>query len=226
MNFDGNFLEIGRVDPEPLRELVTAISDDEWHSDPFRQKRYEVHRDTQTVPLVFDPDFRHSHPTRLPRLQQFEPALRAILGLVADHFEESEFGRSLIEQFGLGYFVRATLVRLVAGGSIAAHTDNNFSLVHSHRVHVPIVTDPDVLFTVGSETRNLEAGHVYEINNRRMHSVANNSDTNRVHLILDFVLPGEQCCCGRKLHPTRLCSPQACRDTDHLQVACTCYPEH
>lgn len=225
MNFDGNFRQIGTVDPAPLRQLVAGIGDDEWHSDPFRQKRYEVHRDTQMVPLVFDPDFRHSHPTRLPRLADFEPALRPILELVADHFEESGAGRALIEQFGLGYFVRATLVRLVAGGSIAPHTDNNFSLVHSHRVHVPIETNAMVRFTVGAETKHLEAGGVYEINNRRMHSVANDGDVDRVHLILDFVLPGEQCCCGRKLHPTTLCSPQACRDTDHLQVACTCYPE-
>ena len=224
MNFDGNFLEIGKIDPEPLRELVTTISDEEWNSDPFRQKRYEVHRDTQSVPLVFDPDFRHSHPTRLPRLQDFEQALIPALGLVADHYEESDIGHALIEEFGLGYFVRATLVRLVAGGSIAPHTDNNFSLVHSHRVHVPIETNPGVEFTVGEETRSLAAGHVYEINNRRMHAVANTGDVDRVHLILDFVLPGEQCCCGRKLHPTTLCSPQACRDTDHLQIACTCYP--
>jgi quercetin dioxygenase-like cupin family protein len=225
MNFAGNFVRIGDVDPAQLREPALQVSEDDWNTDVFRQRRYEVHRDTQTVGLVFDLDFRHSHPTRLPMLQKFEPALRPVLKMVADHFEQSEKGRKLTEQFGLGYFIRATLVRLKGGGSIAPHTDNNFSLVHSHRVHVPITTNKEVSFTVGNETINMQPGDVIEINNRRMHSVSNGGDGDRIHLILDFVVPGERCCCGAKRHPDLLCSPQACRDTDHLQIPCTCFPE-
>ena len=130
-----------------------------------------------------------------------------------------------MEQYGLGYFVRATLVRLNAGGSISQHQDNNFSLTHSHRVHVPVITNDDVTFTVGSESINMRPGEVIEINNRRLHSVENNGSEHRVHLILDYVLPGEACCCGSKLHPQTLCSPQACMETDHLRIPCTCYPE-
>jgi hypothetical protein len=225
MNFAGNFSKIGEVDTEQLVTIAGQITDEEWEADLFRQSRYEVHRDTKTVGLVFDPDYRHSHPTRLPMLQRFEPALRPVLQMVAEHFEESEKGSELVDQFGLGYFIRASIVRLRAGGTIAPHTDNNFSLVHSHRMHLPLLTNDRVLFTVGSETINLRAGEVYEINNRRKHSVENSGDTDRVHLILDFVLPGEQCCCGERRHPDRLCSPLACRETDHLQIPCRCFPE-
>ena len=56
MNFAGNFLTIGDVDPVELRELALQISEDDWNTDVFRQRRYEVHRDTQTVGLVFDLD--------------------------------------------------------------------------------------------------------------------------------------------------------------------------
>ncbi|MGI9237155.1 MAG: aspartyl/asparaginyl beta-hydroxylase domain-containing protein [Woeseiaceae bacterium] len=225
MNFAGNFVTIGEVDPGQLHELVLQISEDDWNSDVFRQRRYETHRDTQTVGLVFDPDFRHSHPTRLPMLQKFEPALRPVLKMLADHFEQSENGRKLTEQFGLGYFIRATLVRLKAGGLITPHTDNNFSLVHSHRLHVPIISNEKVSFTVGDETITMRSGDVIEINNRRTHSVNNGGSEDRIHLILDFVIPGEKCCCGAKRHPDLLCSPQACRETDHLEIPCTCFPE-
>jgi len=225
MNFAGNFIEIGRVDTSDLRSAALDLSDAEWNEDIFRQKRYEVHRDTRTVGLVFDPDFRHSHPTRMPMLQRFAPALQPVLEMVAEHYEGSERGQELIKEYGLGYFIRATLVKLRAGGSIDEHTDNNFSLVHSHRVHLPILTNDQVLFTVGSQTINMEEGALYEINNRRKHSVANRGDTDRIHLIMDFVLPGEQCCCGSLWHPHTLCSPQACRPTDQKQIPCFCYPE-
>lgn len=225
MNFEGNFRKIGDVDIARLAKLVEDFSEQDWDAASYRQQRYEVHRDTRTIGLVFDEDFRHSHPTRLPALQKFEEPLRPTLGLIADFYEGSEQGQRLVREFGYGYFVRATLVRLRAGGSINPHTDNNFSLVHSHRVHVPLVSNEKVLFTVGKESRVLLSGEVVEINNRRMHSVANDGATDRVHLILDFVVPGEMCCCGRLRHADTLCSPVACRPTDHLEIPCECYPE-
>ncbi len=88
------------------------------------------------------------------------------------------------------------------------------------------MTNDQVLFTVGSQTINMEEGTLYEINNRRKHSVTNRGATDRVHLIVDFVLPGEKCCCGARWHPHTLCSPQACQATDQLQIPCQCFPEN
>ena len=225
MNFAANFSHIGSVDTAELKELVVDLTEEQWDSFSVRQKRYEVHRNTQTIGLVYDPDFRHSHPTRLPTLRIFESALRPALAKAAENYEETAGGQQLIQKYGLGYFVRATLVMLKAGCGIAAHQDLNFSLTHSHRVHLPIITNDDVQFTVGSETINLREGELFEINNRRMHSVDNKGSADRVHLILDFVLPGEQCCCGMKHHPDTLCSPQACLETDRQRIPCTCHPE-
>ena len=225
MNFPGNFFHIGDLDVTELKDLVLNLTEEQWESFALRQKRYEVHQHTQTIGLVYDPDFRHSHPTRLPTLQMFEAELRPALWMTADHFEESRTGQQLIGENGPGYFIRATLVRLKAGCSIAAHQDKNFSLTHSHRIHLPIITNDKVLFIVGNETINMREGQLFEINNRRMHSVHNNGADDRVHLILDFVMPGEQCCCGVKHHPQTRCSPQACLETVRLEVPCNCYPE-
>jgi hypothetical protein len=223
MNFAGNFIHIGTLEIAALKQRVLELPEQQWRREAFRQQRYEVHRDTQTVPLVFDPDFRHTHPTRLPVLQEFEPLIRPALKMAADHFDDSPKGRELFEEHGMGYFVRASLVRLQSGGAITEHTDNNFSLVHSHRVHLPIITNAEVGFTVGDEVINMKEGELWEINNRRLHSVKNAGAEVRVHLILDYVIPGEKCCCGEKLHPLTACNPQACEKTDHLKIECVCF---
>lgn len=225
MNFRGNFDTIGTVDISAVENRLQQLQEQHWSADEFRQKRYEVHRDTQSIALVFDVDFRHTHPTRLPTLQLFEQDLGPILAMIADHYENSSNGQQLTRKYGQGYFVRTSLVNLIPGGVIAPHKDNNFSLSHSHRVHVPVTTNDHVEFTVGNETIVMRPGDIIEINNRREHSVSNKGKDHRVHLILDFVLPGEKCCCGIKHHPHTMCSPSACRETDHFRVACTCFTE-
>lgn len=225
MNFPGNFIHIGEIDIDELQTLVRGLSEEQWQSFSIRQTRYEVHKHTHTIGLVYDPDFRHSHPTRLPALQLFETALRPVLWMIADHFEQSETGQRLVQENGLGYFIRVSLVRLKAGCEIASHRDMNFSLTHSHRVHLPLISNEDVLFTVGDETIHMPEGHVFEINNRREHFVQNKGSEDRVHLILDFVLRGEKCCCGHRHHPDTRCSPQACLDTVRGHTPCNCYPQ-
>ena len=225
MNFPGNFIHIGDIDTSELKALLIDLSAEQWQAFSIRQKRYEAHKHTETIGLVYDPDFRHTHPTRLPALQVFEAALRPALWMIADHFEQTESGQRLVRENGLGYFVRASLVRLKAGCGISAHRDMNFSLTHSHRVHLPVITNTGVSFTVGSETIHMPEGALFEVNNRRSHSVQNDGGDDRVHLILDFVLRGEMCCCGEKLHPDTRCSPQACLETVRGKVPCNCYPE-
>jgi quercetin dioxygenase-like cupin family protein len=226
MNFDGSFRRIGSANIEPIKALVGAIEEEEWDQENVRQQRYEVHKDTQTIPLVHDYDFRHTNPTRHPALERFGPIIRPILAITADFYDSSEKGRALTARHGIGYFVRANLVRLAPGGTIDEHCDGNFSLTHSHRVHVPIVTNDRVLFKVGQETLSIPEGEIYEINNRRPHSVHNAGDSARVHLILDYVLKGEKCCCGEKHHPDQPCTPDACMDTVRGRIPCTCYPEN
>lgn len=225
MNFSGNFLHIGDLDIADLRERVLNLTDEQWTAFSIRQQRYEVHQHTQTIGLVYDPDFRHTHPTRLPTLEQFEEDLLPTLWMTADYFEKTDEGSRLVAENGAGYFIRASLVRLKAGAGIAEHRDMNYSLTHSHRLHLPIVSNEDVLFKVGGETLHLREGQLFEINNRRLHSVHNGGSEDRVHLILDFVLRGERCCCGAKHHPQTRCSPQACQDTVLLKTPCTCHPE-
>lgn len=221
MNFQGNFKKIGHADISMLRDLVQQLTPQHWSGDTTRLDGYESHRDTQTIGLVYDFDFRHRNPTKLPPLKLFGPAIQNLLATITHHYETS----TLVGRMGNGYFIRANLVQLRSGGEITPHQDKNFSLAHSHRVHIPVVTNDKVHFLIGNETINMQEGEIIEINNRRVHSVRNDGKDGRVHLILDWVTPDESCCCSTKIHPGEPCSPEACAETDRMKIPCVCFPE-
>lgn len=225
MNFDGNFRRIGSANTEPVKALVEVIDAEQWDSDTLRQRWHETSRDVRTIALVHDDDFRHTQPTRHPMLKVFEAVIRPVLAVTADYYDSSTLGRALTEKNGAGYFVRANLVCVSPGGVIPERRDDGFSLTHAHCVHVPIVTSDAVSFAVGSETLNIPTGEIYEINNRRAYALRNDGDVAAVHLALDYVLKGEMCCCGSKLHPNEPCSPEACAATDRGEIPCACLPE-
>ncbi len=225
MNFQGNFRDIGTFDVSELVALVNQLPQSEWDKQNVRQKRYEVHKDTQFIGIVYDEDFRHQNGTRHEMLDTFGKALNPLFAKVAQYYESApdimgKFGRPV-----QGYFIRVSLAKLRAGGEINEHKDMNFSLAHSHRIHIPLITNPDVKFNIAYESRNLKVGEVVEINNRRVHSVKNDGDEDRVHIIMDWVFPWEPCCCSDKTHPDQPCTPQNCLMTDRLKIPCECHPE-
>lgn len=224
MNFNGDFNKIGELDITSLRKAVEAITDEEWGADAWRQKEFDTHADTETIQLVFDADFRHSNPTYLPKYDELKSLVEPVTQLIARHFNKSLSARRLQKKHGKGYLVRMILVRLKPGGVIPPHGDEGHSLLHGHRIHVPIISQGKALFTVGDTTKALLEGEVWEINNKRTHSVHNTGDTPRIHLICDWAIPGERCCCGKKLRPQGVCSPEACHSTDFGPEECNCYP--
>lgn len=88
----------------------------------------------------------------------------------------------------LGYknycFPRAMFAKLPAGGEISIHCDGNASH-YIHKIHVPLVTNKKAIFNVGRQARHLPSGEVIEVNNKRMHSVRNDGDQDRVHFIFE-----------------------------------------
>lgn len=225
MNFKGDFISLGRYDIAALRRQVLELTEQDWAANDIRQQRFPVHRDTQSVQLIFDEDFRHTDPTYRPAFYRFEQALAPLLSHIALRFRPTG-ARALLKRNKTkgqrGYFVRVLLARLKPGGQIPEHRDRNFSLTHSHRVHVPLLTNDEVRFSVGSSTRTLAEGEIWEINNRRLHSVVNGGRDPRIHLIVDWAKPGERCCCGQRYRPREACSPAACEETDFAVFPCAC----
>ena len=224
MNFKGDFTKLGTLDVASLKDAVATISDEEWAESSWREKQFATHVNTQTIQLVFDQDFRHSNPTYLPKYEELKLLLEPLTSLIARHYNKSLTAKRLQKKHGKGYLIRMILARLAPHGIIPPHGDQGYSLLHAHRIHMPIISQGDALFTVGDTTKQLIEGEVWEINNKRTHSVTNFCDSPRVHLISDWVIPGERCCCGKTLRPQGVCSPEECQATDYAFGECECDP--
>jgi hypothetical protein len=78
------------------------------------------------------------------------------------------------------------LMRLTPGSVIKEHTDHELSVDEgTARIHVPIVTNPDVEFYLNGKRVVLEAGSVWYLRLSDPHRVHNKGAADRVHLVID-----------------------------------------
>jgi hypothetical protein len=78
------------------------------------------------------------------------------------------------------------LMRLTAGSLIKEHTDYDLSFEDGTvRFHIAVTTNPYVEFYLNRERVMLEAGSCWYLRLADPHSVANNGDTDRVHMVID-----------------------------------------
>lgn len=86
--------------------------------------------------------------------------------------------------------VRATrLMRLAAGSVIKEHEDLALDVADGFaRIHVPILTNPDVDFRLNGERVTMAPGETWYLRLSDPHSVANRGKTARVHLVIDMVV--------------------------------------
>ncbi|HXL98887.1 MAG TPA: aspartyl/asparaginyl beta-hydroxylase domain-containing protein [Rhizomicrobium sp.] len=83
----------------------------------------------------------------------------------------------------------ARLLRLTPGSRINQHTDHEYPERDGiQRIHIPVVTNPDVEFLLNGSRVTMEAGSAWYLRLSDPHSVANNGQSDRVHLIVDTVL--------------------------------------
>ena len=192
MNFDGDLRKIGDIDVTRFAQQAAKITDADWTADAFRQKTYEVHKQTQTIRLIMDEDGRHRDPTYHPSYEIYKELVDPIEIFIRRQFEQTLKAKRLRKKHGRGYFIRMILVKLLANGSIPPHVDQGETLSKSHRMHLPIITNEQNLFSVGDTEMHMKAGELWEINNRREHGVVNSGSEDRIHLIIDYVLAGEK----------------------------------
>jgi len=80
------------------------------------------------------------------------------------------------------------LMRLTAGSIIREHTDVDLDVERGFaRIHVPIVTNPDVIFLLNQRRVRMEEGECWYLRLSDPHAVRNEGDTDRVHLVIDAV---------------------------------------
>ena len=85
----------------------------------------------------------------------------------------------------------ARLMRLAPGSVIREHTDDGLRFEEGlARVHVPILTSPDVEFYLNGSRVDLTAGSCWYLRLSDPHHVVNRGATDRVHLVIDLKVNG------------------------------------
>jgi len=93
----------------------------------------------------------------------------------------------LTAKIGKGYIETAILINLPKSKKIKPHTDAHIYFDSRNRIHIPIVTNDMCIFEVDGEEINMKQGEIWEINNSdKPHSVINNGETDRIHLLIDW----------------------------------------
>ncbi|MDJ0878747.1 MAG: aspartyl/asparaginyl beta-hydroxylase domain-containing protein [Halieaceae bacterium] len=181
MKIDVPLRDLGEVPSEALRDTVLGLDDTAWADHEYRQSTYEVHRQTESLVMVFTdgsgwPDIEVTRESGWDWLA--DAALPLMNQLIAEHYQPG------------GTIIRAMAARMAPGAIINPHRDSHPSFHASHRIHVPLATNPRVRFTIDGRPYKFEVGKAYEINNQLMHSVMNKGQEHRVHFIFDYLPPG------------------------------------
>lgn len=172
--------DLGPVQSAALRDAVRSLKEAAWLEKQYRQKSFTVHRSTQSVVLCFlDLD-------QWPNLVVARDVGRERLGNCAQTVMDSIIERCYPAG---GVVIRSMAVRLPAGARITPHVDEHESLRISHRIHVPLVTNPRVRFFIDGVPHRFEPGRAVEVNNQLSHSVVNDGPTDRIHFIFDYLPP-------------------------------------
>jgi hypothetical protein len=100
------------------------------------------------------------------------------------HLAKLPYVRQVLASFG-AVWSRSRLLRLDAGAMVPEHADINYHWFYRVRVHIPIVTRPEVLFHCGGETVHMRGGDAWLFDNWRLHRVENPAPEARIHLVAD-----------------------------------------
>lgn len=177
-----NFKKISTINIEPYLNITKNFTEEDWERFTYRQNKWHVHRHTRTIPLLFDIE---NMTKKLEDITNVTPRLHY------PKFKKLLDDISVIckNVYGEGYLLRAILTELKSKHNIDQHRDQSDNLEKCKRLHTAIITDPKCIFTVGEESINMQPGEIWEINNSgKIHSVKNESNINRIHLITDWIV--------------------------------------
>lgn len=174
-----NHFGIVKID-EIKKEVCEYI--EEWLIDISRQNMFQTHEQTfmyQLKELDYGWNLKDKIKSTSPNTFKTESAI-----------DELKTIYNNLELLVNGRVVRCEVINMSPHSRVRTHKDTSDLLYLSRRFHIPIITNENCTFTVEEQKFHLKEANLYELNNRRYHSVENFSDQNRIHLIID-VLPDE-----------------------------------
>lgn len=167
---------LGAVETRALSALVSRLSEKAWQRENAQKENdYDVFHHTRHVVFRFIrgnlwPWDYYS----MPNWRVWQPWLMPVLASAT-----AAYG------YRQAVFPKVMLARLQAGHGIDAHTDGIGSHPFTHRVHVPLATNPQATLTIRQTAYHLAAGYAWEVNNLAVHRARNDGPEDRVHLVFE-----------------------------------------
>ncbi len=168
--------------------ILTSLASNRilWHQVCARQATAgSPHADTQTIflrwsdNLSIESAFTDLEAIDYPALNAI-PEARQLLAIAAKAAGAEVIGRMII-------------VSLKPGGKISPHADEGPYADFYERFHCVLQSDHGNRFMVGGktvyETCEMRPGDLWWFNHKRTHWVENNSNRERIHMIMDMVAP-------------------------------------
>ena len=171
---------LGPVDIAALRAAVLALPEAVWDAENAdKPNRFEALDRTRHIVFRFVDDvrdWRGSHDR--PLWPEWRALLEPVLAAATAAYD-----------YPAGAFPRVMLARMAPGGIIKPHRDTNPAAKWPHKVHVPLLTNHKVVFFIEGIGYPFPEGEAIEVNNMGVHAVANDGDTDRIHLIFEYFDP-------------------------------------
>ncbi len=165
-----NFKLYGNIDVSSIKQKLISL---DWEEYQFRQKTYSVHSKTKTIPLQWDE--QKSNINYWPNYELFKSNI-------------TEIELLLNKIIGVGIVETAILINLPKNQKIDSHYDTGDYFFKRNRIHIPIITNEHCFFKIDGEIKMMKEGEMWEINNnQKEHSVENNGNEDRIHLLIDFL---------------------------------------
>ena len=171
MFIESNYRRLAPVDPALLAPAILACARVDWSKTQFSRPEPSL-ADGRLIEFPF----AISRPKRQRGEDEWE-VLRACGPLLAWIREQPPFRADR--------WVRGEVAALRPGVTLGWHIDNRWFHANCRRLHIPLITNDACTQLWRGESYHMQVGWLYELNNRVMHSAANEGPQPRVHIILD-----------------------------------------
>lgn len=165
-----------QFDPLKLRDDLARLQSTEW-TDHFVKQNYEG--SWSVIPLRAPAGEEH-----VIRMIYPDPSCREFVDTA--FLQECPYFQDVLAAIPAPVGA-VRLMRLEAGSIIKEHRDHDLAYEFgAMRLHIPVVTNPDVEFLLNGERVMMNPGECWYLRLSDPHAVANRGNTDRVHMVIDM----------------------------------------
>ena len=174
-----NFKFLGNYDIQNWLSKLNTLTDEDWNVYSFRQDTYEVHKQTKTIPILYDEEYSLQIGKKSKYYNLFQS-------------DVEELNKVYTDVLGKGEILRIEIVKMSPHSKVPFHIDYGGSLETHNRTHIPLQTNEHATYEVFLEDKTYKKEHMFQgsiwnINNLELHRSVNLGTASRTHIIMDFI---------------------------------------